>query len=48
MVAFDRIQQTGSYSSVNSSENPQDANTIHIAKSVTEDAFDAATFISCG
>ena len=46
--AFDRIQQAGGYISVNTSGNPQDANTIPIGKSVAEQAFDAATCIGCG
>jgi succinate dehydrogenase / fumarate reductase iron-sulfur subunit len=46
--AFDRIQQAGGYISVNTSGNPVDANTIPIAKSVAEWAFDAATCIGCG
>ncbi len=46
--AFDRIQQAGGYISVNTSGNPQDANTIPIEKSVSDEAFDAATCIGCG
>lgn len=46
--AFDRIQQAGGYISVNTSGNPQDANTVPIEKSVAEKAFDAATCIGCG
>src|SRR5680860_957459 len=46
--AFDRIQQAGGYISVNTSGNPQDANTIPIEKTVSDEAFDAATCIGCG
>lgn len=46
--AFDRIQQAGGYISVNTSGNPQDANTIPIEKLVSDAAFDAATCIGCG
>src|SRR5680860_895854 len=46
--AFDRIQQAGGYISVNTSGNPQDANTIPIEKTVSDKAFDAATCIGCG
>lgn len=46
--AFDRIQQAGGYISVNTSGNPQDANTIPIEKKIAETAFDSATCIGCG
>ena len=46
--AFDRIQQTGGYISVNTSGNTQDANSIPINKDDADDAFDAATCIGCG
>ena len=46
--AFDRIQQAGGYISVNTSGNPQDANTVPIEKTVAETAFDSATCIGCG
>ena len=41
--AFDRIQQSGGYISVNTSGNTQDANSIPINKDDADDAFDAAT-----
>ncbi len=46
--AFDRIQQSGGYISVNTSGNTQDANSIPINKDDADDAFDAATCIGCG
>ena len=46
--AFDRIQQAGGYISVNTSGNPQDANSIPIEKENADKAFDAATCIGCG
>lgn len=46
--AFDRIQQSGGYVSVNTSGNTQDANAIPINKKNADDAFDAATCIGCG
>ena len=46
--AFDRIQQSGGYISVNTSGNTQDANSIPINKDNADDAFDAATCIGCG
>ncbi|HEA19802.1 hypothetical protein LCGC14_1647720 [marine sediment metagenome] len=46
--AFDRIQQAGGYISVNTSGNPQDANTVPIEKTVADAAFDSATCIGCG
>ena len=47
-TAFDRIQQSGGYISVNTSGNTQDANSIPINKDNADDAFDAATCIGCG
>ena len=46
--AFDRIQQSGGYISVNTSGNTQDANSIPINKDDADEAFDAATCIGCG
>lgn len=46
--ALDRIQQAGGFISVNTSGNTQDANTIPIAKTIAEAAFDSATCIGCG
>ncbi|MGB2129282.1 MAG: succinate dehydrogenase/fumarate reductase iron-sulfur subunit [Flavicella sp.] len=46
--AFDRIQQSGAYISVNTSGNTQDANAIPIAKEAADEAMDAATCIGCG
>ena len=46
--AFDRIQQSGGYISVNTSGNTQDANAIPINKDDADTAFDAATCIGCG
>tara|TARA_B100000676_G_C18012499_1_gene807564 strand:- start:59 stop:805 length:747 start_codon:yes stop_codon:yes gene_type:complete len=46
--AFDRIQQSGAYVSVNTSGNTQDANTIPIPKEDADEAFNAATCIGCG
>ena len=46
--AFDRIQQSGRYISVNTSGNTQDANSIPINKDDADTAFDAATCIGCG
>lgn len=46
--AFDRIQQSGGYISINTSGNTQDANTIPIRKEDADSAFDAATCIGCG
>ena len=45
-TAFDRIQQSGGYISVNTSGNTQDANSIPINKDDADDAFDAATSVS--
>ena len=47
-TAFDRIQQSGGYISVNTSGNTQDANSIPINKDDADDAFDSATCIGCG
>jgi len=46
--AFDRVQQSGGYISVNTSGNTQDANAIPIPKEDADKAFDAATCIGCG
>jgi succinate dehydrogenase / fumarate reductase iron-sulfur subunit len=46
--AFDRIQQSGAYISVNTSGNTQDANSIPIPKEDADKAMDAATCIGCG
>ena len=46
--AFDRIQHSGGYISINTSGNTQDANTIPIRKEDADNAFDAATCIGCG
>lgn len=47
-TAFDRIQQSGAYISVNTSGNTQDANAIPISKEAADEAMDAATCIGCG
>ena len=44
-TAFDRIQHSGGYISVNTSGNTQDANSIPIEKAKADKAFDAATCI---
>ena len=46
--AFDRIQQSGGYISVNTSGNTQDANATPIDKHAADEAMDAATCIGCG
>jgi succinate dehydrogenase / fumarate reductase iron-sulfur subunit len=46
--AFDRIQQSGGFVSVNTSGNTIDANSIPIPKADADRAFDAATCIGCG
>lgn len=46
--AFDRIQQSGGYISVNTSGNTIDANAIPVEKEHADDAFNAATCIGCG
>lgn len=46
-TAFDRIQQSGGYVSVNTGGVP-DANEIPIPKKIADEAFDAATCIGCG
>ena len=46
--AFDRIQQSGGYVSVNTSGNTQDANALPVPKADADKAFDAATCIGCG
>lgn len=45
--AFDRIQQSGGYVSINTGGVP-DANAIPIPKTIADKAFDAATCIGCG
>ena len=46
--AFDRIQHSGGFISVNTSGNTQDANSIPIPKQAADKAMDAATCIGCG
>ena len=46
--AFDRIQHSGGFVSVNTSGNSQDANAIPIEKNDADKAFDAAACIGCG
>ncbi|MCG8575315.1 MAG: succinate dehydrogenase/fumarate reductase iron-sulfur subunit [Flavobacteriales bacterium] len=46
--AFDRIQHSGGFVSVNTSGNTQDANALPIPKDDADKAFDAATCIGCG
>ena len=46
-TAFDRIQQSGGYVSVNTGGVP-DANEIPIPKKIADEAFDSATCIGCG
>ncbi len=46
--AFDRVQHTGGFISVNTSGNTQDANSIPISKHAADKAMDAATCIGCG
>ena len=46
--AFDRIQHSGGYISVNTSGNTQDANATLISKHAADEAMDAATCIGCG
>ena len=46
--AFDRIQHSGGYISVNTSGNTQDANATPIPKENADLAMDAATCIGCG
>lgn len=46
--AFDRIQHSGGYISVNTSGNTQDANATPIPKKNADLAMDAATCIGCG
>ena len=47
-TAFERIQQSGGYISVNTSGNTQDANALPIPKQDADKAMDAATCIGCG
>lgn len=46
-TAFDRIQRSGGYISVNTGGVP-DGNEIPIPKKIADEAFDAATCIGCG
>ena len=46
--AFDRIQHSGGYISINTSGNTQDANATPVNKEDADSAFDAATCIGCG
>ena len=46
--AFDRIQHSGGYISINTSGNTQDANATLISKTAADKAMDAATCIGCG
>ena len=46
--AFDRIQQSGGFVSVNTSGKTMDANAIPIPKADADNAFNAATCIGCG
>jgi succinate dehydrogenase / fumarate reductase, iron-sulfur subunit len=46
-TAFDRIQQSGGYISVNTGGVP-DANEIPIPKKIADEAFDSAACIGCG
>tara|TARA_B100001142_G_scaffold281834_1_gene293819 strand:+ start:6196 stop:6948 length:753 start_codon:yes stop_codon:yes gene_type:complete len=46
--AFERIQQSGGFVSVNTSGNTQDANSLPIPKMNADKAFDAAACIGCG
>ena len=46
--AFDRIQQSGGYISINTSGNTVDANATPIPKQDADEAFSAAACIGCG
>ncbi|MDG1350736.1 MAG: succinate dehydrogenase/fumarate reductase iron-sulfur subunit [Crocinitomicaceae bacterium] len=46
--AFDRIQQSGGFVSVNTSGNTMDANAIPVPKADADSAFEAAACIGCG
>ena len=46
--AFDRVQQSGGFVSVNTSGNTMDANAIPVPKADADSAFNAATCIGCG
>ena len=46
--AFDRIQQSGGFISVNTSGNTIDANSIPVPKDDADKAFEAAACIGCG
>lgn len=46
--AFDRIQASGGFVSVNTSGNLVDGNAVPIPKEDADEAFDAATCIGCG
>jgi succinate dehydrogenase / fumarate reductase iron-sulfur subunit len=45
--AFDRIQHSGGYVSVNTG-SAQDANNLPIGKEIADEAFNSATCIGCG
>ena len=47
-MAFERIQQSGGFISVNTSGNTQDANGLPISKHAADEAMDAAACIGCG
>ncbi|MBL4746578.1 MAG: succinate dehydrogenase/fumarate reductase iron-sulfur subunit, partial [Flavobacteriaceae bacterium] len=47
-MAFERIQQSGGYISINTSGNTQDANAIPISKFDADLSMDAASCIGCG
>ncbi|WP_158846853.1 succinate dehydrogenase/fumarate reductase iron-sulfur subunit [Algibacter sp. L1A34] len=47
-MAFERIQQSGGFISVNTSGNTQDANGLPISKHAADAAMDAAACIGCG
>jgi succinate dehydrogenase / fumarate reductase iron-sulfur subunit len=47
-TAFDRIQQSGGFVSVNTSGNTLDANAIPVTKEDADKSFEAATCIGCG
>jgi len=46
--AFEKIQRSGGYISVNTSGNTVDANTIPVPKADADTAFNSATCIGCG
>lgn len=47
-MAFERIQQSGGYISINTSGNTQDANALPISKFDADLSMDAASCIGCG